>query len=86
MDFNNQRLLIADFNMAEKFIRDVFINNNLSTKNSIGIIQQMEMSEGGLSEVEKRILLELFSGIGIKKVHIDESLTDLTEKELIEYK
>lgn len=86
IDFNNQRLLIADFNKAENFINSVFKKNRLSTKNSVGIIQQMEMSEGGLSIIEKRILLELFSGIGIKEIYIDESLTDLTEKQLIEYK
>ena len=46
----------------------------------------MEMSEGGLSMIEKRILLELFSGIGINEIHIDESLMNLTQKQLIEYK
>ncbi|WP_157811147.1 hypothetical protein [Cellulophaga sp. RHA19] len=86
MDFNNLRLLIADFDTAEKFISSVFKKNALSTKNSVGIIQQMEMSEGGLSQVEKRILQELFSGIGIREIYVDESLTYLTEKQLIAYK
>lgn len=84
--FNSQRLMIADFDAAEKFIHSVFKKNKLSTKNSVGIIQQMEMSEGGLSMIEKRILLELFSGIGINEIHIDESLMNLTQKQLIEYK
>ena len=46
----------------------------------------MEMSEGGLSDVEKRVLLELFSQIGIREIYVDESLSDLTEKQLFEYK
>ncbi len=86
MDFNNKRLLVADFNAAEKFVKSVFKMNGLPCKNSIGIIQQMEMSEGGLSDVEKRILIELFSGVGIKKIYLDESLMELTEKQLIAYK
>ena len=85
-DFNNQRLLVADFMKAETFIKNVFKNNKLTTKNSVGIIQQIEMSEGGLSDIEKRILQELFTGVGIKEIYIDESLADLTEKQLIEYK
>ncbi|QWX85405.1 hypothetical protein H0I23_07120 [Cellulophaga sp. HaHaR_3_176] len=83
--YNNQRLLIADFNTAEKFISNVFKKNGLSLKNSVGIIQQMELSEGGLSSIEKRILFELFSGVGVKETFIDESLVDLTEQQLVEY-
>lgn len=86
MEFNNQRLLIADFGKAENFIKGTFEKFDLSTRNSVGIIQQMEMSEGGLSDVEKRILVELFSGVGINKIFLDESLIELTEKQLIEYK
>ena len=85
-EFNNQRLLIADFVKAEKFINNVFKKHGFSSKKSIGIIQQMEMSEGGLSDVEKRVLLELFSQIGIREIYVDESLSDLTEKQLFEYK
>ena len=84
-EFNNDRILVADFKTAENFIKNTFVDNGLSTRNSVGIIQQMEMSENGLSEVEKRILLELFSGIGINEIHIDESLTNLSEKQLKEY-
>lgn len=83
--FNNNRILIADFQNAKNFLKKVFLDNEFSTKNSFGIIQQMEMSEGGLSEVEKRILLELFSVIGIKEIHINESLNDLSGKQLAEY-
>lgn len=84
-DFNNDRILVADFQKAENFIKKVFADNELSTRNAVGIIQQMEMSENGLSDVEKRVLIELFSGIGITAIHIDESLTNLSEKKLTEY-
>ncbi|GGK24917.1 hypothetical protein GCM10007962_18980 [Yeosuana aromativorans] len=85
VDFNNDRILVAEFEKAENFIKKVFTSNKLSTRNSVGIIQQMEMSENGLSEVEKRILIELFSRIGINEIHIDQSLTNLSEKKLAEY-
>ncbi|WP_165749741.1 hypothetical protein [Cellulophaga sp. Z1A5H] len=83
--FNNERILVANFEKAEDFIKYVFKNYDLSLKNSIGIIQQMQMSENGLSEVEKRVLLELFSTIGINEIHIDQTLVNLTEKQLAEY-
>ncbi|WP_386115244.1 hypothetical protein [Winogradskyella rapida] len=85
-EFNNKRLLIAEFQKAEKFVKSVFKNNNLNTRNSIGIVQQREMVDGGLSAVEKRVLIELFERAGIKKLYIDNSISELTEKQLIEYK
>ncbi len=84
-NFNNTRILVADFQNAENFIKKVFADSGLSTRNSVGIIQQLEMSENGLSEVEKRVLLELFSRIGIKEIHIDETSSNLSEKQLNEY-
>ncbi|MBC31678.1 MAG: hypothetical protein CMH48_12650 [Muricauda sp.] len=85
VEFNNRRLLIADFEKAENFVKRAFEKLGLSTRLSVGIIQQMEMSEDGLSDVEKRILLELFTGVGINQIHIDESLINLTEKQLAEF-
>ena len=85
LEFNNTRLLIADFDKAQSFFKRVFKQSDLSTRNSVGIIQQMEMSEGGLSDVEKRVLLEVFSAVGLSQIHIDQSLTELTQKQLAEY-
>jgi len=84
-EFNNQRLLIADFGIAEKFVKGTFNKFGFSTRNAIGIIQQMEMTEGGLSEVEKRVLLELFTVVGLSQVHIVEGILNLSEKQLSEY-
>lgn len=84
--YNNKRLLISDFEKAEMFIINVFKKKGLSLRNSVGFIQQMEMSEGGLSEVEMRILLELFERIGFKEIYVAEGLSDLTESQLMEYK
>ena len=77
--------MIADFQKAEEFLFKVFKKNNFSTNFSTVIIQQKEMSEGGLSAVEKRALLELFTRIGFKEIHIDESQFDLKEKDLSKY-
>ena len=85
-EFNNSRILIAQFNEAEFFFKSVFRKHDLNTRNSIGIIQQVEMSEGGLSEVEKRILLEIFERVGIKTVYLKKGTTRLSEKQLNTYK
>ena len=71
IEFNNARLLIADFAIAESFIKRVFKQFDLSTRNSVGIIQQIEMAEGGLSDVENRVLLEVFTTAGLSEVHIE---------------
>lgn len=84
MEFNNQRLLLANLQIAENFVKSAFEKNGFSSRNSIAIIQQMQMSEGGLSEVERLVLKELFSIVGIKEIRIDESLSNLTEKQLVD--
>lgn len=83
--FNNQRLLIAYFQKAEEFYSNVFKKHEFSTKNSKAIVQQRDMSEEGLSEVERRVILEVFEQIGINEIYIDESTFDLNGNDISKY-
>ena len=84
-NYHNSRLLVAQFEIAEAFLRLSFSSNNFSLKNSSAIIQQVEMSEGGLSTIEKRVLQELFTSIGIKELYIEDSVKLLSQQELLNY-
>lgn len=76
-NFGNQRLLIADFNKAETEILYGFTSNNIKPKNCKIIVHQKEKNEGGLSDIEVRILKELFAIIGVKEVYVYDAETDL---------
>jgi rod shape-determining protein MreB and related proteins len=72
--FSNTRMLVADFTAAERCLRHALaemkvfgIFNFLQPKLCI---HPKEKTEGGLSEVEKRILVEVGRGAGAKKVEI----------------
>jgi len=71
--FTTTRLLIGQFLIAEeclkKGIKQV-ANNAFVSKSSRVIIQPKEMIEGGLSQVEERVLLELSAGAGAFKVKV----------------
>ena len=61
--FSTERLIIADFNRADTLIRNI-INDLLPKKGFFPrqtkiLIQQVEATEGGLSETEKRVLRDL---------------------------
>jgi rod shape-determining protein MreB and related proteins len=72
--FSNTRMLVADFAAAERCLKSA-----LAEMKVFGIfsflhpklcIHPMEKTEGGLAEVEKRILVEVGRGAGAKKVEI----------------
>jgi hypothetical protein len=73
--FSNQRLLVADFNAAQKLLRRGLAQLlprrflRLSLPPQL-LIQPLEYLEGGLSQVEERILLELGLGGGARKVRL----------------
>ncbi|MDC0728807.1 YjaA family stress response protein [Phytobacter diazotrophicus] len=68
--FSNQRLLIADFFKAEKVLWDLieqirprsWFRKLLRTDRFDIVISALEMNEGGLSQVEERILQEVVAG------------------------
>lgn len=79
--FSNVRLLVADFSVADRLIRDAaqsliakrFLRLSLPPRL---VIHPLERLEGGLSQVEERMLLELGKGCGANKVviHIGDRL------------
>lgn len=73
--FSNQRLLVADFSAAQQLLRRAMAE--LLPKRFLRLsraphllIQPLERLEGGLSQVEERILLELGLGCGARKVRL----------------
>ena len=73
--FSNQRLLVADFAAAQQLLQrgiaellpHRFLRLNRPPQL---LIQPLERLEGGLSQVEERILLELGLGGGARKVRL----------------
>lgn len=69
--FSTKRLLVGNFTQAETCLQQAI--ENLVPKRFIPrpiavLIQPMEMIEGGLSQIEERILNELALGAGAYKV------------------
>lgn len=73
--FSNQRLLVANFSAAQQLLQRCV--DELLPKRFLRLslppqllIQPLEHLEGGLSQVEERILLELGLGCGARKVRL----------------
>lgn len=84
--FSNTRLLIAEFSIAEKLLRDgvkTLMSKSMLATPAI-LIQAMEMYEGGLSEVENRVLTELASGAGAFKVVVHYGKESLSDAQVLE--
>ncbi|HCN9192852.1 TPA: hypothetical protein N6711_003118 [Escherichia coli] len=68
--FSNQRLLIANFFVAEKVLqlhpRSTW-HSFLPAKRMDIVVSALEMNEGGLSQVEERILHEVVAGATLMK-------------------
>jgi hypothetical protein len=73
--FSNARLLVADFAAAQQLLQDAVAQLlprrflRLSWPPEM-LIQPLERLEGGLSQVEERILLELGLGSGARTVRL----------------
>ena len=70
-----QRLLIANFFVAEKVLQDLVLqlhprstwHSFLPAKRMDIVVSALEMNEGGLSQVEERILHEVVAGATLMK-------------------
>ncbi|WP_243470960.1 hypothetical protein [Winogradskyella sp. MH6] len=73
IEFSNDRLLIANFYEAITFLKNLIhkIKKDYRVKryNSI-LVHPMEFIEGGISEVELQIFLEVFESVGGKVVKV----------------
>ncbi|MCA6927377.1 YjaA family stress response protein [Pectobacterium versatile] len=87
--FSNSRLLVADFFRAEKVLQDLtdkFIKRSwFKFGQDMLIIHALEMNEGGLSQVEERILQEIAVAASPRaRLIVIESSQTLVDAELIE--
>ncbi|MGE5523882.1 MAG: hypothetical protein ACM3SS_09200 [Rhodospirillaceae bacterium] len=85
--FTTQRLLIGDFTAAERTLKAALkrvVNSRLISISPRVLIQPLEMIEGGLSQVEDRVLREVAIGAGASKVIVwvgsELADSDVTEK------
>ncbi|XYQ54427.1 YjaA family stress response protein [Pectobacterium carotovorum] len=87
--FSNSRILVADFFRAEKVLQDLadkFIKRSwFKFGQDVLIIHALEMNEGGLSQVEERILQEIAVAASPRaRLIVIESSQTLVDAELIE--
>ena len=84
--FTTTRLLVGEFNNAEKLLKETLkklFTGQWYAASPIIVIQPMEMIEGGLSPVEERVLRELAFGAGGRKVVVWVG-KELSNEEVIE--
>jgi hypothetical protein len=88
--FSSERNVVAEFYHAENAIRNAI--EKLAFKkvlffgpSFIVLIQQLEGTEGGLSNIEMRALRDLAEQVGGQKVFIVESSKPLNVNEALEY-
>ncbi|MFC3151081.1 hypothetical protein ACFOEK_08580 [Litoribrevibacter euphylliae] len=86
--FTTSRLLVGTFSAAEACLKPV-IKETLGKSSLFSsakiVMHPMEMCEGGLSEVEERIFMELAFGSGARqvKVHVGAELDDTQVLEML---
>lgn len=73
--FSHSRLLVADFTKAEKVLQYVVQQTGKSKWLSPApriVMHQLEKNEGGLTDIELKVLRELALGTGAREVKIHE--------------
>jgi hypothetical protein len=81
--FSSNRMLVADFNIAEDLIRTGLKELRLSKYSLKILIQQMKSFEGGIFESERRILRDLGDMAGGFSVTIVEHTRVLSNDEAL---
>jgi len=85
--FTTTRLLIGQFNSAEEALKEGMVEVSkykLFNPSPLVVMHQLSIFEGGLSQVEERVLIELALSVGARKAKawIGHALSD---DEVIEY-
>ena len=81
--FTTERLLVGTFSAAEPLLTQLITNvtpRSFIRQSLRAVIQPMEMIEGGLSEVEEKILKELALGAGAFKVVLQTGVELTTDE------
>ena len=74
---STSRMLIGDFTTADKTLKELVskvAKRGLFSVSPEVLIQPMEMNEGGLSQVEERLLPELAYGSGARKAKVYDGI------------
>lgn len=84
-EFTTNRLLIGNFSCAEKLLKKLLSQvaaKGLLKLPPMVVIHRLEMTEGGLAQIEQRIFMEIALGSGARKaiVHTGELLSDAAVK------
>lgn len=80
--FSTSRLLVGTFTEADSLLKSAVEECRVASEfvpaRRLFVMHPLEMTEGGLSQVEERILLELAAGAGASKtvVHEGAELSD----------
>lgn len=71
--FTTQRLLVGQFGIAERCLKNAIesvVGKSFIPKSVAVVVHPQEMVEGGLSEIEERVFMELCLGAGARKVAV----------------
>jgi rod shape-determining protein MreB len=71
--FTHPRSIISDFTVAEKTLQHYFrllSGNNILKPSPVVVMHPLEKTEGGLTQIEIRALLELARGAGAREAYI----------------
>lgn len=85
LPFSTDRLAIGNFKQAEETLRKSLTSvypNSIFKVSPIVVMHQLYLAEGGLCEVEERVLRELALGAGARQVYI-WSGHSLTKEQLL---
>jgi len=83
--FSSDRLLIAEYNIAEALLCEILKELKLSKRSLKVLIQQMKELEGGLSETEKRTLRDFAEQAGARSVYIINRTSSMTAEEIQDF-
>ncbi|MBK8228255.1 MAG: rod shape-determining protein [Flavobacteriales bacterium] len=84
--FSNERIVLADFFVAEgllKYLITQLIGKRTFSPRIKMVVQQMDRAEGGLSSVERRALIDSCEHAGAFHVHVVDHQRELTMAEAL---
>lgn len=86
--FSNSRLLLGNFQVAQSFLKKLISSllkddNYIISPNLLMLIHQIEIKEDGITEVEKRALLDLAKHTNAKETYLYFNNNELTLKEAL---
>ncbi len=85
----SQRTLVGHFTSAEKEFREGFKRVRRGLIAPWVLMHPMELTEGGITQLESRVLVELADGAGARRVGVwegKELLGDDVRRAIVEYK